>query len=138
MTNQDEWHHLNLTPKQYIDNEISHLKEIREKDQQQLKIQATEYERRLTELNHAHERAETDRHQYITVAVYDTTQRDIRALIEVQRNSAERATNLAESNARDIARLTNTLSWLTRTIVGAVLVAIVAFFLKPPIPVSLP
>lgn len=121
----------------YINREIARLEQIRAEDQKALLLAAKEYERRLESLNHAHEKAEADRSQFLTNIAYDVAHREIRSLIETQRVATEKAANLAEVNARDIARLTNTLTWITRTVIGAILVIVVGVMLRgtPLLPV---
>lgn len=116
--------------KQYVDREVEHLRELRQADHTALQLQHAEYTRRLEELNHAHQKAEQDRLLFLTISTYEAAHREALALIEVQRQAAEKANNLAENNAKDIARLTSTLTWITRTVVGAILVAIVALLLR--------
>jgi cell division protein FtsB len=42
-----------------------------------LLIQVTELERRLTDLNHAHQNAAMERHTYLTTEVYDARHREL-------------------------------------------------------------
>lgn len=116
--------------KQYINKEIAHLRELRHGDKETLEKQAKEYERRLTELNHAHARSQEDKAQFLTIAVYEAKHQDLRNLLEAYRQAGEKTSNQAETNSRDIARLTNTLTWITRTVIGSILVAIVALLLR--------
>ena len=59
--------------------EIAVLKARAEKDQEALAHQATEYKRRLEDLNHAHDRAEEARNHTLPREIYDLFLTDISA-----------------------------------------------------------
>jgi hypothetical protein len=50
-----------------------------------IRIQVTELERRLTELNHAHANAEVERHTYLSTEVYDARHRELEQQIAALR-----------------------------------------------------
>lgn len=128
--NGGDWSHLSLSPKEYVDKEIAHLRELRSGDKEEIKKQAAEYERRLTQLNHAHETAIEVNKTYLSLNVYQPAHEELEKQLEAIRVEMNTISNMAARNKEDLARLGSNLMWITRTLVGAILVAAVAFVLR--------
>lgn len=128
--NTGDWSHLTQTPKEYIDKEIAHLRELRQGDKDEVKKQAVEYERRLSELNHAHELAIEVSKTYVSVNVYTPAHEELEKQLQVLHDEINRVSNITNRNKEDQARIGSNLMWITRTLVGAILVATVAFVLR--------
>lgn len=119
-----------LSIKDYIDQLFRHHADIHKKDLNQLEHQAAEYERRLEELNHAHRREQDDKAEFVNRQVHEKEMADLRRQLDKIREDSLEAKNIATANAKDIANMQATLVWLSRTIIGAILVAIVAMLLR--------
>jgi hypothetical protein len=66
-----------------LKEQIKHERELREQtarnNELALEKQASEYERRLDELNHAHARSLEDRTQFLQANIYEQTQKELAA-----------------------------------------------------------
>lgn len=96
-----------------------------------LDLQAKEYERRLTDLNHAHALAEQRNAEFIRGEVYHPAHREVRDLIDklaTKEVSLEGDLRLVEQR---LASLTSSLLWLTRLLIGAAVGGIAALLLRP-------
>lgn len=128
--NGNDWSHLTQTPKDYIDKEVAHLRELRNGDKDEVKKQAVEYERRLSELNHSHDQAQEAFKTYVSLNVYTPAHEELAKQLETLHDELSVVKNVANRNKEDLARLGSNLMWITRTLVGAILVAAVAFVLR--------
>lgn len=110
--------------------EVKHIRELLAIKEEELKHQATEYERRLSELNHAHDQAQEAFKTYVSLNVYNPAQDEIKKQLETFRTDMNIVSNKTTRNADELSKLANTLTWVTRTIVGVILVAAVSFVLR--------
>ena len=117
--------------KQYTNRELRHHREIHKLEAEQLKLQAKEYERRLTDLNHAHAQAQQDKINFVDKLVYGAELRDLRGQLEKVRENADKATVVAADAAKDIATLQSTMTWLSRLIIAAIVAAVMGLILRP-------
>lgn len=93
----------------------------RVEDQRALALQAIEYERRLTELNHAHQRNEQRNAEFVSLAVFDAAVREQRiTATDVLKMRSE-----LSSTQKDHTALASSITWLTRLVVGALVVGLV-------------
>lgn len=101
---------------------IAVLEAQRVSDLEALKLQAIEYERRLSDLNHAHERAAEERISTITVEKFDTFRAgDLKA----QELALQRQDDINKGLNNRISDLEN---WKSKASgVGAVLVLVAGF-----------
>lgn len=109
---------------------IKYHEDQHKNDSRALRLQAGEYERRLNELNHAHQRAEEAQGKFVSIQVYEGVIRDLRALIVVQGEELNAVQNESSRNKEQIASLQATLIWLTRTLVAAVVVGAIALLVR--------
>lgn len=113
-----------------VSSYIKYHEEQHKSDSRALRLQAGEYERRLNELNHAHQRAEEAQGKFVSLQVYEGVIRDLRALIVVQGEELNAVQNESSRNKEQIASLQATLIWLTRTLVAAVVVGAIALLVR--------
>lgn len=114
-----------------LDREIGHLRQLMDKDraaqQEALTVALTQMDRRLGELNELRKAVETDRSQFVTRDVYHPAHEELRR----QRVAdGERIIAMAgdiKQNATDLAELRSSLMWLSRLVIGAVILALIAF-----------
>lgn len=92
-----------------------------------LVVARAELERRLDGLNELREDVEKDRAQFVKGDVYYPAHEELRR----QRVAdAEKITVIqgdVKSNATDIAAMKNSLTWLTRLIMGALILGVIAY-----------
>jgi hypothetical protein len=86
------------------------------------KLQASEYERRLNSLNHAHQKALEERAAVVSRELFDSGMREVKALVESVRVESRRDRDATEERI-------NGLSSKIYTGVGIVLTLQVVFFL---------
>lgn len=114
-----------------LDREIGHLKELMNKDraaqQEALKVALTQMDRRLGELNELRKAVETDRSQFVKTDVYHPAHEELRRqrVADGERMIAMQAD--IKTNATDLAELKSSMMWLSRLVIGALILAIIAY-----------
>jgi len=114
-----------------LDREIAHLKELMNKDresqQEALTVALTAMERRLGELNELRKAVEADRSQFVRIDVYHPAHEELRR----QRiNDGERMVGMQsdiKTNATDLAELKSSMMWLSRLVIGALILAVITY-----------
>jgi len=101
--------------------------ERREADRDALKLQAAEYERRLAALNHEADQLRRMQATYLPREVYEAEARELRSRAEALKLTAAEHTGAAQSLGTRVAELAAGLNWLGRLVVGAVIVALIAW-----------
>jgi hypothetical protein len=84
-----------------LERQVVRLFERRASDQRALKLQASEYERRLEDLNGAHEKAVQVQHTYVTQEKFE----DFVARYDADREAIAKALTLAEGSEHGQGRL---------------------------------
>lgn len=116
---------------QQLDREIAHLKELMDKDresqQQALTVALTAMERRLGELNELRKAVESDRSQFVRGDVYGPAHEELRSQREADSRAAVAMASDIKTNATDLAKLENSMMWLSRLVVGALILAIITY-----------
>ena len=114
-----------------LDREIAHLKELTAKDQQAqqkaLEVALVQLDRRLNELNELRKAVETDRLQFVRVDVYRPAHEELRSQ---RQTDSERMVAMAsdiKTNATDLAELKSSMMWLSRLVIGALVLAIITY-----------
>lgn len=114
-----------------LDREIAHLKELMNKDresqQQALTVALTAMERRLGELNELRKAVESDRSQFVRGDVYGPAHEELRTQREADSRAAVAMMSDIKQNATDIAELKSSMMWLSRLVVGALILAIITY-----------
>ena len=114
-----------------LDREIAHLKELMNKDraaqQEALTVALAAMERRLAELNELRKAVEADRSQFVRGDVYLPAHEELRR----QRVAdGERMVGMQadiKTNATDLAELKSSMMWLSRLVIGALVLAIITY-----------
>jgi len=114
-----------------LDREIGHLKELMVKDQvsqqKALEVALTQMDRRLGELNELRKSVEKDRIEFVRTDVYGPAHEELRR----QRvNDGERMIGMQgdiKKNATDLAELKSSMMWLSRLVIGALVLAIITY-----------
>lgn len=114
-----------------LDREIAHLKELMMKDQEAqqeaLEVALTQMDRRLGELNELRKSVEKDRVEFVRVDVYVPAHEELRR----QRiTDSERIVSILgdiKQNATAIAELRSSMMWLSRLVVGALIMAVIGY-----------
>lgn len=115
-----------MRAKEYVDQLMTaHAKE-HQVDVVQLKSQADEYERRLTDLNHAHAQAQADKVAFLTREVYETNHKDLEKRVDKIQEDMNVVTNSATTNKESLAKLESTLAWLSKLVIGSIITALIA------------
>lgn len=114
-----------------LDREISHLKELMNKDraaqQEALEVALKQMERRLEELNELRKAVESDRSQFVRGDVYLPAHEELRRQRVADNERITVNAAKIENNATDLAELRSSLMWLSRLVIGAVILALIAF-----------
>lgn len=113
---------------------IKHHEQIHEMESKALEVQAKEYERRLVDLNHAHEKAQQDKAEFVNKETYEGVVDDLRALIEIHKSLLEKVINESARNKEKITGLEASIQWLGRMLAGAIVVGLVALAVKTIVP----
>ena len=114
-----------------LDREIGHLKELMNKDrdaqQEALKVALAQMDRRLGELNELRKSVESDRSQFVKVDVYHPAHEELRRqrVTDGERMVAMLAD--IKTNATDLAELKSSMMWLSRLVIGALVLAIIGY-----------
>lgn len=114
-----------------LDREIAHLKELMTRDQsaqqEALEVALTQMDRRLGELNELRKAVEKDRVEFVRVDVYAPAHEELRR----QRvTDSERIVSILgdiKQNATAIAELRSSMMWLSRLVVGALIMAVIGY-----------
>ena len=114
-----------------LDREIAHLKELMVKDQvsqqKALEVALTQMDRRLGELNELRKAVEKDRLEFVRVDVYHPAHEELRR----QRiTDGERMVSMQadiKANSTGFARLESSMMWLSRLVIGALILAIITY-----------
>lgn len=117
--------------KELMTQDRVHLKEMvnkdRESQQKALEVALTQMDRRLGELNELRKAVENDRSQFVRGDVYHPAHEELRRQ-RVQ--DSERIVAMLgdiKQNATDIAELRSSMMWLSRLVVGAMILAIITY-----------
>lgn len=125
-----------------LDREISHLKELMEKDhahiieivgkdrdsqQKALEVALTQMDRRLGELNELRKAVENDRVQFVKIDVYHPAHEELRRQRVADGERIVGMQSDIKSNATNLARLESSVMWLSRLVVGAMILAIISY-----------
>ncbi len=114
-----------------LDREIGHLKELiakdRETSQQAIEVALAEMNRRLSELNELRKAVETDRSQFLRSDVYHPAHDELRRQRITDGERMVAMLGDIKQNATDVAELKSSLMWLSRLVIGAVILAVIAF-----------
>jgi hypothetical protein len=114
-----------------LDREIAHLKELMSQNtvaqQKALEVALTQMDRRLGELNELRKSVEKDRIEFVRVDVYGPAHEELRR----QRiTDGERTIGIqgdVKKNATDLAELKSSMMWLSRLVIGALVLAIITY-----------
>jgi hypothetical protein len=114
-----------------VRGELAALKELLQAENRATAVAVvvarTELERRVELLNNLRTEVENDRAQFVKTDVYAPAHEELRR----QRvTDAEKITIIqgdVKSNATDIAGMKNSLMWMTRLIVGALVMGVIAY-----------
>lgn len=125
-----------------LDREIAHLKELMEQDrahlkqmvdkdresqQKALEVALTQMDRRLGELNELRKAVESDRSQFVRGDVYGPAHEELRSQREADSKAAVAMASDIKTNATDLAELKSSMMWLSRLVVGAMILAIITY-----------
>ena len=114
-----------------LEREIRHLKELIDKDREAsakaIDVALHEMNRRLSELNQLRSEVETDRVQFVRADVYHPAHDEMRRQRIADREMLVVMQSDIKTNATELAEMKSSLSWLSRLVVGAVILAIIAF-----------
>lgn len=114
-----------------LDREIAHLKELmvkdRESQQEALEVALTQMDRRLGELNELRKAVESDRSQFVRGDVYHPAHEELRRQRVTDGERIIAMLGDIKQNATDIAELRSSMMWLSRLVIGAVILAVIAF-----------
>lgn len=114
-----------------LDREISHLKELMDKDreasQEAISVALKEMNRRLEELNELRKAVEADRSQFVRGDVYHPAHDEVRRQRVTDGERMIAMLGDIKQNATDVAELKSSLMWLSRLVIGAVILAVIAF-----------
>lgn len=114
-----------------LDREIGHLKTLMDKDretqQKALEVALTQMDRRLEDLNELRKAVESDRVQFVKADVYHPAHEELRR--QRVSDSERILANAADikQNATDLAELKSSMMWLSRLVIGALILAIVGY-----------
>lgn len=114
-----------------LDREIGHLKELMVRDQvsqqKALEVALTQMDRRLEELNELRKAVESDRIQFVKVDVYHPAHEELRRQRVVDGERLISMQGEIKTNATDLAELKSSMMWLSRLVVGALILAIITY-----------
>lgn len=114
-----------------LDREIGHLKTLMDKDraaqQEALKVALAQMDRRLEDLNELRKAVETDRAQFVTRDVYHPAHEELRRQRVTDSERIVAMSGDIKTNATDLAELKSSMMWLSRLVIGALILAIVGY-----------
>jgi len=114
-----------------LDREIAHLKELTSRDQESqqkaLEVALVQMDRRLDELNDLRKAVEKDRVEFVRVDVYRPAHEELRT--QRQNDSLRMVAMQSDikTNATDLAELKSSMMWLSRLVVGALILAVISY-----------
>lgn len=91
-----------------------------------LELQATEYERRLSALNHEAEQLRRMQATYLPREVYEAEARELRTRAETLKLGATELAAQQFATAARVAGLAEGQTWLIRLLIGAVIAGLIA------------
>lgn len=95
-----------------------------------LSVARTELERRLNGLNELRQDVEKDRSQFVKTDVYYPAHEELRRQRTADSEKITIIQGDVKSNATDIAALKNSQTWLSRLIVGALILGVIAYIFQ--------
>jgi anti-sigma-K factor RskA len=114
-----------------LDREIGHLKELMERSrlaqEQALQVALAQTERRLEDLNELRKAVETDRMEFVRVDVYQPAHEELRRQRVADSERAVIMQGDIKKNATDLAELKSSMMWLSRLVIGALVLAIITY-----------
>ena len=114
-----------------LDREIGHLKELmersREAQEQALQVALAQTERRLEDLNELRKAVETDRTEFVRVDVYQPAHEELRRQRVADGERIVGMLGDIKKNATDLAELKSSMMWLSRLVIGALVLAIITY-----------
>ena len=114
-----------------LDREIAHLKELMTKDQEAqqeaLEVALTQMDRRLGELNELRKAVEKDRVEFVRVDVYAPAHEELRRQRQADGERIIAILGDIKQNATAIAELRSSMMWLSRLVVGALIMAVIGY-----------
>jgi hypothetical protein len=115
----------------HVKVEIAHLKELSAKDrdanQKALEVALKEMNRRLEDLNELRKAVETDRLQFVRNDVYHPAHEEIRRQMGLFTTAQVGMASDIKTNATDLAELKSSMMWLSRLVIGALVLAIITY-----------
>jgi len=122
---------LNTARLEALRTEVCGLKELlqaeNEATAEALRVARGELERRLEGLNELRKDVEKDRAQFVKADVYGPAHEELRRQRTADLEKITIVTGDIKNNATEIAGMKSSLTWLTRLIIGAVILAIIAY-----------
>jgi hypothetical protein len=119
------------TLKEYFETRLASARERHDAEvhamQIALNVARDEMERRLSELNQLRKEVTSDREQFVRHEVYDPVVKD---LVKEKGSLEDKVIEITASQAANkeaISGLKNSLGWLARLVIGAVILALIAF-----------
>lgn len=94
---------------------------------QALVVARDELERRLEGLNELRKEVTNDRQQFVKLDVYTPAHEALRVQRVADNEKAIQLTAIVNNNTVDIAAMKNSLMWLTRLILGALVMGVIAY-----------
>jgi len=114
-----------------LDREIAHLKELMVKDQvsqqKALEVALTQMDRRLGELNELRKSVEKDRIEFVRADVYHPAHEELRRQRVADGERMVQIQGDVKKNATDLAELKSSMMWLSRLVIGALVLAIIGY-----------
>lgn len=114
-----------------LDREIAHLKELMAESsrasQKALEVALEAMERRLVELNELRKAVETDRSAFVRNDVYGPAHEELRRARVVDGERMITMQSDIKVIATDLAEMKSSMMWLSRLVVGAVILAIIGY-----------
>jgi multidrug efflux pump subunit AcrA (membrane-fusion protein) len=114
-----------------LDREIGHLKELMEQarlaQEQALQVALAQMNRRLEDLNELRKAVETDRVEFVRVDVYQPAHEELRRQHVSDNQRIIEMGGEIKTNATDLAELKSSMMWLSRLVIGALILAIVTY-----------
>jgi len=113
------------------DREIAHLKELTSRDQQSqqkaLEVALVQMDRRLDELNELRKAVEKDRIEFVRIDVYRPAHEELRQQRVIDGERIIGMQSDIKKNATDLAELKSSMMWLSRLVIGALVLAIIGY-----------
>jgi len=127
-----------ISLREYFDAKIELLRELaatrKDAADEALRVAQAEMQRRLAELNQLRSEVTEDRSQFVRKEEYAPAHEELRRQRQADSEKAIQLASDVKTNSSDIAGMKSSLMWLTRLILGAVVLGIIAYVfqkLKP-------